>query len=268
MTENSAYCIQRNLRQLFPKPTTRLTLQSPYGQGYNEFDLSMRRKTEILKYNNPSTSGAKSNTLTRRERFSQVARGFSPQQKTVRNATPEQIAFCDSSMNITLSNKANIPGPAIPMYLDKDVPLYMFSQPDRNFNDNADANENVFEFYVTSNELSNESGTTITFEENVQTQLGVLHIMRNDVESVLSFVLKLVVDSVTIPVLQVSVNGSLIQQTTNYQYTITGPNDLGKYDLTISNILIPSNQPYYFIFSLLFGSKIVVNTGSVTITTI
>ena len=82
-------------------------------------------------------------------------------------------------------------------------------------------------------------------------------------KEILSFVLKLVVDSVTIPVLQVSVNGSLIQQTTNYQYTITGPNDLGKYDLTISNILIPSNQPYYFIFSLLFESKIVVNTGNV-----
>ena len=263
MTDNSAYCIQRNLRQLFPKPTTRLTLQSPYGQGYKEFDLSMRRKTEILKYNNPSTSGAKSNSLTRRERFSQVARGFSPQQKTVRNATPEQLAFCDSSMNITLSNKANIPGPAIPLYLDKSVPLYMFSQPDRNFNDNADANENVFIFYPTSNEILNESGTTITFEENVRTQLGVLHIIRNDFESVLSFVLKLVVNSVTIPVLQVSVNGSLIQQTTNYQYTISSANDSGTYDLTISNILIPTDQPYYFIFSLLFGSKIIVDSSTV-----
>jgi hypothetical protein len=263
MTENSAYCIQRNFRQLFPKPTTRLTFQSPYGQGYSEFDLSMRRKTEILKYNNPSTSGAKSNSLTRRERFSQVARGFSPQQKTVRNTTPEQLAFCDSSMNITLSNKANIPGPAIPLYLDKSVPLYMFSQPDRNFNDNADANENVFEFYVTSNELLNESGTTITFEENVRTQLGVLHIIRNDFESVLSLVLKLVVDSVSIPKLQVSVNGSLIQQTTNYQYTISSANDSGTYDLTISNILIPTEQPYYFVFSLLFGSKIIVDSSTV-----
>ena len=263
MTENSEYCIQRNFRQLFPKPTTRLTLQSPYGQGYSNFDLSMRRKAEILKYNNPSTSGAKSNSLTRRERFSQVARGFSPQQKTVRNATPEKLAFCDSSMNITLSNKANIPGPTIPLYLDKEVPLYMFSQPDRNFNDNADANESIFAFYPTSNEILNNSGTTITFEENVQTQLGILHIIRNDFESVLSFVLKLVIDTVTIPSLQVSVNGSLIQQTTNYQYTISNVNDSGTYDLTIANILVPSDQHYYFVFSLLFNSKIVVSTESV-----
>tara|TARA_B100001059_G_scaffold15940_1_gene13059 strand:- start:2003 stop:2809 length:807 start_codon:yes stop_codon:yes gene_type:complete len=263
MTENSEYCIQRNFRQLFPKPTTRLTLQSPYGQGYSNFDLSMRRKTEILKYNTPSTSGAKTNTLTRRERFSQIARGFSPQQKTVRNATSEQLAFCDSSMNTTLSNKANIPGPAIPLYEDKNVPLYMFTQPDRNFNDNVDESESIFAFYPTSNEILNDSGTTITFEKNVRTQLGVLHIIRNDFESTLSFILKLVIDTVSIPVLQVSVNGSLIQQTTNYQYTISSANGSGTYDLTISNILIPSDQPYYFVFSLSFNSKILVNTESI-----
>jgi len=135
--QNSTYCIQRNFRMLFPTPPTRLNIVSPYNQNFSEFDLNMRRKAEILQYNKPASVGNRGNRMTRKELFAQTTRGFNPKQRTARSATPQQLAFCDSSMNITSTADANVPGPGQPLYLDKNVPLYMFSPGNRNFSDSV-----------------------------------------------------------------------------------------------------------------------------------
>ena len=66
-------CDQRKKQMLFNIPQARYTPQSPYNGTYTKFQLDMRRKAEILKYSN-NTSSTKTNNLTRSEKFAQLVR--------------------------------------------------------------------------------------------------------------------------------------------------------------------------------------------------
>jgi len=66
-------CDQRKKQMLFNIPQTRYTPQSPYNGIYTKYQLDMRRKAEVLKYSN-NTSSSKTNNLTKSEKFAQLVR--------------------------------------------------------------------------------------------------------------------------------------------------------------------------------------------------
>ena len=111
-------CLQKEQQRLLSNPANRLTQVSPYETGvYSKYQLDMRRKAEILKYNNPSQAGGK---VTKATKFAQTLKGRSSLIRTTQNNT----ACVDE---YTLSNRSGIPGPAIPLYLDNNIPLYNYS---------------------------------------------------------------------------------------------------------------------------------------------
>jgi hypothetical protein len=67
-------CDQRKKLMLFTNPQFRFTPVSPYNGNFSKFQIDMRRKAEILKYNN-TTSSSKTNNLTKAEKFAQVVKG-------------------------------------------------------------------------------------------------------------------------------------------------------------------------------------------------
>lgn len=77
----TSLCQQRSKQLLFNTPLPRYTPISPYNGAFTKFQLDMRRKAEVLKYNNNSSS-TKTNNLTRAERWSQIANGNSNSQSS------------------------------------------------------------------------------------------------------------------------------------------------------------------------------------------
>jgi hypothetical protein len=76
----------------------------------------MRRKTEILKYNNPSQS----NRFTKKQLYAQIVNGNSP----IKNPTANT---CNTDMIPTPSYACNVPGPITYFIRDKSIPLYQYS---------------------------------------------------------------------------------------------------------------------------------------------
>ena len=265
---NSTYCIQRNFRMLFPTPPTRLTIVSPYNQNFSEFDLNMRRKAEILQYNKPASVGNRGNRMTRKELFAQTTRGFNPQQRTARNATPQQLAFCDSSMNITSTADANVPGPSQPLYLDKNVPLYMFSPGNRNFSDNVENNTDTpFVFNVVS---STVESSIVDFPANTRTTIGVLDLKQILESQESTFTLRMIVNSTIdtshITEFRITLNTSPLYQSVPYTFLLTSLDDNTKTQVTVENIVIPTNASYFYEFQLTFSTGIQIPVESVVFT--
>jgi len=77
----TSLCQQRSKQLLFNTPLPRNTPVSPYNGAFTKFQLDMRRKAEVLKYNNNACS-TKTNNLTKAERWSQIARGNSNSQSS------------------------------------------------------------------------------------------------------------------------------------------------------------------------------------------
>lgn len=67
-------CLQRKKQMAFNIPQLRLDKASPYDGTYTKQQLDMRRKAEILQYS-ASASSTKTNNLTRKEKWAQIARG-------------------------------------------------------------------------------------------------------------------------------------------------------------------------------------------------
>jgi hypothetical protein len=66
-------CSLRRAQMLTNVPPSRIELEaSPYVSGYRKIDLDMRRKAEILKYQNASL---KTNSFTKRQQFSRLVKG-------------------------------------------------------------------------------------------------------------------------------------------------------------------------------------------------
>jgi hypothetical protein len=77
----TSLCQQRSKQLLFNTPLPRYTPISPYGGGFTKFQLDMRRKIEVLKYNS-NTSSTKTNNLTKAEKWSQIVNGNSNNQRS------------------------------------------------------------------------------------------------------------------------------------------------------------------------------------------
>jgi hypothetical protein len=121
------FCESRKTAQLNNVPTPpRIELQpSPYEAGFSQEQLNMRRKYEILQYN-PTTQSTQTNTLTKKQQYSLIMRGYGPQSRRS-TATLEQNTNCQEPP--TVSTASNIPGPPIYLYKDPNVPLYNYIPP-------------------------------------------------------------------------------------------------------------------------------------------
>jgi len=116
----------RKMSLLFNIPKTRYNNldTSPYTNGgFTKYELDMRRKSEILKYNRNN------GTLTKKQNWRQIVTGTGPSSRQFSQTQVQQgnidLAGCDNLDNLpSLSRNAGIPGPNFLIYLDKNVPLY------------------------------------------------------------------------------------------------------------------------------------------------
>lgn len=125
-------CDLRKKWRLSTLPSIRLTLTSPYPQ-FTQNQLDMRRKAEILKYDNLGQN----KKLTKKEKWSQLV------NVNTRNRRYVSLVNYDSSGNYTVTRKdsvlcpndqfistptyaSNIPGPIMNLTYDKSVPLYNY----------------------------------------------------------------------------------------------------------------------------------------------
>ena len=111
--------------------------------GITQKQLDMRRKAEILQYNKNSSVN---NKLTRAQKYAQLVRGTYRRTQTEVIQTPilnslGQIIKYDTTTNIysmgpcesdksivTPSSSSDVPGPIVNLSLNKDIPLYKYSQ--------------------------------------------------------------------------------------------------------------------------------------------
>ena len=139
--ENEAYLNAINQRERMallniPPPRYNNLATNPYNlrdvtnQYFNQYQLDMRRKVEILKYSSNRMS-TQTNSLTKAQKYAQLVNG-SYQQRTYTQSYMNKI-LADISNGIPLqpcpiaptpSTSCDIPGPAISLFEDSNVPLY------------------------------------------------------------------------------------------------------------------------------------------------
>lgn len=131
---------QQNLRnaRLFNIPPFRYTPISPYNGTVTQFDLDMRRKAEILKYNKNSNG-----KITKKMTWVQTVAG-SLQRRTYSKSAVQTIVdggICeDVSRRPMPSSASGVPGPVMNLYYDPSINLYNYST-----NPNVYATENYEE---------------------------------------------------------------------------------------------------------------------------
>ena len=143
-------CDQRRRQQLSNVPPSRIEVLSPYETTrYTKFDLDMRRKAQILKYNQLNTQV---NNLSNNQKWSQLVKGnaakvspFNPNvflgADIVPKYTPDvildleknKIVACLPSGALIRTNPSASgvpPDPKVPfLYDDETVPLYNYVNP-------------------------------------------------------------------------------------------------------------------------------------------
>lgn len=130
-------------------PPTRYDPPNPYLMGYTQFQLNMRRKAEILRYD-PIRQPNQTNSLTKAQRWGQVVSGkYQKQSYTKINTvmsdgiTPITTIYgtpvnledqyitldCpDNKLNVlTSTTSCDVPGEVIQLYNDGTTPIYMIA---------------------------------------------------------------------------------------------------------------------------------------------
>ena len=137
---------QRRKQMVFSVPPIRLDITSPY-PSHSKLQLDMRRKAEILQYRGNSQS-SKGNNLTKKQQFSKTInapnqfRSYATLYNTVATETyDEETQLTNISYETkgsvqgnvepcgivySSSKSSDVPGPAISLFLDPDVPLYNY----------------------------------------------------------------------------------------------------------------------------------------------
>jgi hypothetical protein len=119
-------CNSRRIQSLKNEPPSRIELEeSPYSNGLLKFDLDMRRKSEILKYQN---AALQTNSLTKKQKWSQLTNGNT---EKVSSAYLKSLILCNDRLIYTNPSASNVPpDPNVPfLYNDETVPLYHFINP-------------------------------------------------------------------------------------------------------------------------------------------
>jgi hypothetical protein len=112
----TSLCQQRSRQLLYNIPPVRLNLTSPY-PNYTQEQLNMRRKAEILKYNNASQS----NRFTKAQQWALLVKGYSTNTFNTINNT-----LCNTDMIPMPTYASDIPGPVTYLVRDINVPLYNY----------------------------------------------------------------------------------------------------------------------------------------------
>lgn len=167
---------QRTRLQLFniPPPRYNNLANNPYlkinpstGLYFTNFDLNMRRKVEILKYSN-NTSSTKTNNLTKAQRWTQLVNGNSSSKysQAYINSNP---AVCPDTIIYTPSSASGVPGPSILLYEDPNVPLYNLMNDVLNAPygvQNSPANGLPWKSYPHENALSSQTNSSLYYVFN------------------------------------------------------------------------------------------------------
>lgn len=171
---DATYCTmvdQRRQSQLSNIPQIRFTLNSPYsGNRYSQYDLTMRRKAEILKYA-PNHGSSQTNKLTKKQQWTQL---INSPAKNLPTTSADLVALvCPADRLIpTPTYKCNVPGPVMLLYGDETVPLYNFgTSSERTYPDNMNTNYAMWTVITSSDKLVNNNAETslctITIKENI-----------------------------------------------------------------------------------------------------
>ena len=153
-TTQTDVCLQRSRRMSMAPAMVRMELTSPYttpspytsskntkftNTSFTKFQLDMRRKAEILKYSSSSQS-TQTNSQTKQQRWSQIARG-AIQKQFVYNPVTQTATVnpCIGDATIpSLTSSCDVPGPIIQLYEDPSVPLYNYA-----YNNRSNPNNDV-----------------------------------------------------------------------------------------------------------------------------
>lgn len=146
---------QRRKLRYFNVPPPRYTPINPYPL-FTPKQLDMRRKAEILKYNNNKTS-TKTNNLTKKEAYALLAKGNSnPYSQFTINQLQGQTTTCNADITKpTWSTQCNVPGPPTLLYYDPEIPLYNYvndAVQNINYSEIPYSDSSLFKLY-TQNEL-------------------------------------------------------------------------------------------------------------------
>ncbi len=112
------------------KAPIRLEIENPYfdngvRNSLTSRDLAMRRKAEILQYNNTSSVQGK---LTQAQRYKQTVENIGRTSTRIVDATVFNISTCTKDLYLTTSSsRSDVPGPPIDLSYNPDVPLYGYS---------------------------------------------------------------------------------------------------------------------------------------------
>ena len=145
-------CTQRKQYQLYNKPPIRFTPQNPYSNSnFTQDQLNMRRKVEILKYKKNSTQGSQ---LTKKEKYTQMVNG---------NYNISRVVCPNDKLIPVLSTASGIPGPAMYLVEDADVPLYNYAQNTNAYGDQIQEDDDEWTLNVDTNQLILSEQTHTTF---------------------------------------------------------------------------------------------------------
>ena len=174
---------QRNQHAQYNIPPIRLKMVSPYGGQYNQFQLNMRRKVEILKYSGVNQN-TKTNSQTKTAKWANIVSGQTSRRNVsqiniVQNTINESSACLADELIPTLTSGADVPGPVMTLFYDPKVPLYNYAG-EANKRTYAIINKpdtSLWEIY-TKNELNYLQSFAVSFTndyaKNIETKLGVL----------------------------------------------------------------------------------------------
>jgi len=128
----TSICSILQQKQLTNIPPSRIEVLSPYETtDYSRFDLDMRRKAQILKYDQLNTQV---NNVSKKEKWSRVVNGRNPSlTNVVVDSQNNLILACPNTngpLRMPLSASNVPPDPNVPyLYSDETVPLYNYINP-------------------------------------------------------------------------------------------------------------------------------------------
>lgn len=251
-------CDQRRQQMLYNTPPPRINLISPYeSTNYKKFDLDMRRKAEVLKYQKGSTKG---NTFTKKQQWAQIVHGNyqnipTSYLKNSVNNYDDNIRLkndcSDTSTIRTPLSASNVPpDPNVPfLYNDEKVPLYNYLNPisTRAYGfQNLEVNENIiFNTYILYNTICERDTPTkfasILFTDNANQTAYMISIkniplaiyMQGDLSGV---IIQEADSNIKIKNIQLEIyyNDDLVPERSIYQYTYSPSNLFGNYTLDIN----------------------------------
>jgi len=251
-------CDQRRQQMLYNKPPPRVNLVSPYETtNYTKFDLDMRRKAEVLKYQKGSTKG---NSFTKKQQWSQIVRGNYQNLSssylnsiTIYEDNGVKIVDCSTTNSVhTPLSACNVPpDPNVSfLYNDEKVPLYNYLNPisTRAYGfQNSEVNANdIFNTNILSNTICERNTPTkfasILFTENADQNAYTINITNIPLAIYMQGVL---IDGETIKEtdsntkitniqLEIYYNDELVPERSIYQYTYPLSPIKNTYTLNIS----------------------------------